>query len=178
MTEQLSTKTSLLESASNVLLAQRQEVERIKLGQEFVYGVGELLWRFSPVPPTGYSSTWHYTYKEPGTHRIPLVVLETPEGDVSMYVEGEFKKINVPDNANPYDLMHSVKRERLTLHLERDGVSEDLRIIFDDKDNPDPALLPSNEQLKMGLFLLQKIKDGHGVKSLEPKDTLTLATHI
>lgn len=152
---------SLLDTASNFLLTQKSQEERRRLGKQFADRAGKLIWNFGPVKYKSYGN-YTYPYLEPGIRTTLPVVLKTPDGEISMYVEGKFKK-DSRRNIRP----DSVRLQSLTLRLESGGESDGLTIEFDNKGDPYPALLPSSENLQRGLDLLQKIGDGYEERGLK-----------
>lgn len=146
---------SLLDTASNFLSAQESEKKRRELGKQFVDRAEKLIRDFGPVKYRSYGN-YTFPYLEPGTSSTPPFALKTPDGEISMHVEGQFKK-DSRRNIRP----DSVRLQSLTLRLKGDGESDGLTIEFDNKGNPYPGLLPSSENLQRGLGLLQRIKDGY-----------------
>jgi hypothetical protein len=150
MTVEQSSHSSPLNLIAETFSSQRQEAEKQNLLRRFRDKVSDLIWSYSPaIKVKEYSMSYSYPYLEPGTAYTPSVPFQTSEGEIFLHVEGKFEK-----DTTPHIRPNSTRAIKLEVCFEKDGEISSLAVEYDKDENPVEETLPSLEELRKGIEVL------------------------
>ncbi len=155
MGKERKSKNSHLELITGTFSSRKKEEEKQSLLSQFQEKIMEIIWTYSPnVKVKDYSRNYSYSYLEPGIDLTPPVPFNTSAGKIQIHVEGVFKKDNTP-NIHP----DSVEPIKLGIYFNKGHKNSSLVIQYGNNTKPIERNLPSLEELKKGIEILDYLAE-------------------